>query len=92
MDESDYLYEDVPKFIYQHFPPVFRKNLRSPGKEYRYEWPEYLVIFEQLDNSFMKNFLKNSGYIEFQRFFNSWKHWDSRRSGDVIVYHKLPWN
>lgn len=92
MDESDYLYEDVPKFIYQHFPPVFRKNLRPPGKEYRYEWPEYLVIFEQLDNSFMKNFLKDSGYIEFQRFFNSWKHWDSRRSGDVIVYHKLPWN
>lgn len=88
MDESDYLYDDIPKFIYQHFPPVFRKNLRTPEKAYRHEWPEFLVIFEQLDTEYMKEFLQDSGYIEFKRFFNTLQHWDPRRSGDVIVYYK----
>ncbi|KAM3161828.1 Mannosyltransferase [Lachancea thermotolerans] len=91
MDESDYLYENIPKFVYKNFPPVFRKELRSPGKVYTHEWPEYLVIFQHLDEEFMNKFLEDSGYLVEKRFFNSLKHWDSRRSGDIIVYHKPPW-
>ncbi|CUS22079.1 LAQU0S04e07734g1_1 [Lachancea quebecensis] len=91
MDESDHLYEDIPKFVYKNFPPVFKKGLRSPGKAYAHEWPEYLVLFQHLDEEFMNKFLEDSGYLVEKRFFNSLKHWDSRRSGDVIVYHKPPW-
>ncbi|CAG99700.1 putative glycosylphosphatidylinositol-alpha 1,2 mannosyltransferase [Kluyveromyces lactis] len=90
MDESDYLYDNISKFMYQHFPPVFRKSLRSPGKQYTYEWPEYLVIFEDLDSQFMNDYLVDSMYIEETRFFNSLVHWDKRRSGDIIIYHKMP--
>ncbi|SCV04245.1 LANO_0G09032g1_1 [Lachancea nothofagi CBS 11611] len=91
MDESDHLYDDVTKFIYQNFPPVFRKKLRSPNKVYTHEWPEYLIVFQHLDEIFMKDLLKNSGYLEEIRFFNSISHWDSKRSGDVVVYYKPPW-
>ncbi|CEP61487.1 putative glycosylphosphatidylinositol-alpha 1,2 mannosyltransferase LALA0_S03e03950g [Lachancea lanzarotensis] len=91
MDESDCLYDDAPKFIYQNFPPAFRKNLRSPDKKWTYEWPEYLVIFEQLDDLYLNSYLADSGYRVDARFFNTLSHWDSRRSGDVIVYYKPPW-
>ncbi|SCU96960.1 LAFA_0G09032g1_1 [Lachancea sp. 'fantastica'] len=91
MDESDRLYEDASKFIYQNFPPIFRKNLRSPDKEWNYEWPQYLVIFEHLDDLYLNKLLTDSGYRVDARFFNTLSHWDSRRSGDVIVYYKPPW-
>ncbi|AGO12967.1 AaceriADL281Cp [[Ashbya] aceris (nom. inval.)] len=91
MDESDHLYENISEFIHKNFPPVFRRDLRSPGRQYSYEWPEYLVVFEHMEKAFMKEYLKDSNYVEVKRFFNSLSHWDSRRSGDVIVYHKSPW-
>ncbi|KOG99381.1 putative glycosylphosphatidylinositol-alpha 1,2 mannosyltransferase [Saccharomyces eubayanus] len=92
MDESDHLYEDIPKFIYRNFPPIFRKNLRSPDKIFSHEWPTYLVVFEHMENTYLKDFLKDSSYVEYNRFFNSLAHWDSRRSGDIIVYYKLPFD
>ena len=87
MDESDHLYDDISTFIYRHFPPLFRKNLRTPGKTYSHEWPTYLVVFEHMDNAFLKDFLKDSSYVEYKRFFNSLAHWDSRRSGDLSLIH-----
>ncbi|CAI4062746.1 hypothetical protein SUVZ_07G1090 [Saccharomyces uvarum] len=92
MDESDHLYENISTFIYRHFPPIFRKNLRSPSKTFSHEWPTYLVVFEHMENAFLKDFLKDSSYVEYNRFFNSLAHWDSRRSGDIIVYYKLPFD
>ncbi|SCU81939.1 LADA_0C01970g1_1 [Lachancea dasiensis] len=91
MDESDYLYDNIPKFVYQNFPPVFRRSLRSPGKSYSHEWPEYLVIFQHLDEVFMDEFLQDTGYRKEVRYFNTLSHWDSKRAGDVVVYHKPPW-
>ncbi|KAH3901214.1 putative glycosylphosphatidylinositol-alpha 1,2 mannosyltransferase SCDLUD_002700 [Saccharomycodes ludwigii] len=91
MDESDYLYDNIQLFLYQNFPPVYNKGLRSPGKQYLHEWPEFLVIFQHLDDEFMKQYLEDSPYFEYTRFSNSFIHWDSRRSGDVVVYHKRPW-
>ncbi|CAI4912584.1 AVN_HP_G0103890.mRNA.1.CDS.1 [Saccharomyces cerevisiae] len=92
MDESDHLYDDISAFIYKNFPPPFRKDLRSPGKTYSHEWPTYLVVFEHMENAFLKDFLKDSSYIEYNRFFNSLAHWDSRRSGDIIIYYKSPFD
>ncbi|CCH59752.1 hypothetical protein TBLA_0B09350 [Henningerozyma blattae CBS 6284] len=89
MDESDYLYDDIEKFIYKNFPPIFNDKLRSPGKDYTYEWPQFLVIFEHLDDAYLNDFLKDSNYLEYTRFFNSIVHWDSRRAGDVIIYEKM---
>ena len=83
MDESDYLYDDIPKFIKAHMV-----NTKLNQDTDIHEWPEYLVIFQHMDDKFMHDYLKNSTYVEEKRFFNSLGHWDSRRAGDVIVYHK----
>ncbi len=90
MDESDIFYEDPKAFLYQNFPPVFNKDLRSPGREYKYEWPTHLVVFQDLE-PFISQYLKDSPYQECARFFNTYFHWDDRRRGDVIVYCKWPW-
>ncbi|CAM9020650.1 unnamed protein product [Wickerhamomyces anomalus] len=90
MDESDIFYEDPKAFLYQNFPPVFNKHLRSPGREYKYEWPTHLVVFQDLE-PFISQYLKDSPYQECARFFNTYFHWDDRRRGDVIVYCKWPW-
>ncbi|SMN19221.1 similar to Saccharomyces cerevisiae YGL142C GPI10 Integral membrane protein involved in glycosylphosphatidylinositol (GPI) anchor synthesis [Maudiozyma saulgeensis] len=87
MDESDYLYDDIPKFIKEHMvnQEVANKVKRMDDS---HEWPEYVVIFQHMDEIFMHEYLKDSSYQEIKRFFNSLGHWDSRRSGDVIVYHR----
>lgn len=85
MDESDYLYDEIPKFLQQNFPPIGEKGLNGT---FRYDWPEYLVIFEHLDSPYMQSYLQGSSYAPFSRFFNSFSHWDSRREGDIIVYKK----
>lgn len=90
MDESDYFYDNPVKFLHENFPPPFNKKLRTPGREYKYEWPTHLVFFEALE-PVMKEYLNDSPYEECTRFFNSYFHWDDRRNGDVIVYCKWPW-
>lgn len=90
-DESDLFYENPFGFLNQNFPPVFNKNLRTPGRYFKYEWPTHLVFFESLEKE-MKEYLKDSKYEECDRFFNSWFHWDDRRQGDIIVYCKWPWD
>ncbi|ODV63430.1 putative glycosylphosphatidylinositol-alpha 1,2 mannosyltransferase [Ascoidea rubescens DSM 1968] len=90
-DESDIFYENPFAFLTQNLPPVFNKNLRTPGKYFKYEWPTHLIFFESLEKE-MKEYLKDSKYEECDRFFNTWFHWDSRRQGDIIVYCKWPWD
>lgn len=87
MDESDYLYDDIPNFIRQNFPPLYQNSM-GKKKEWLHTWPEYLVIFEQLDNVFMREFLEKTEYSQYERYFNSFFHWDSRRKGDIIIYHR----
>lgn len=89
MDESDYLYENIPSFINNNFPPVCQKNESEDRKSYSHEWPEYLVIFEHLKHGYFASLLKDSPYVEVYRAFNSFSHWDSRRQGDVLVYKIL---
>ena len=101
MDESDYLYADVPKFIRTY---IHRDNeaewlptaqiMGSGAVIMEHIWPEYLVVFQALDEEFLREYMETElskdgiEYVEWKRFFNSFWHWDSRRSGDVIVYKR----
>lgn len=88
MDESDYLYYDIPSFFNKYFAD-FRADGSVISTEFDRKWPEYLVTFEHLEDNFLKNYFKtNQLYQEEKRFFNSLSHWDSRRAGDIIIYKK----
>ncbi|CAR25745.1 hypothetical protein ZYGR_0A03140 [Zygosaccharomyces rouxii] len=87
MDESDFLYDDISGFIERNFPLLDINS--SKRHTYQYEWPRLLVVFQHLENAYIKEHLKDNAYVEETRFFNSLVHWDSRREGDVIVYRKL---
>lgn len=55
----------------------------------RREWPDYLVFFEQL-GGFMRSQLRESGYRECWRGFNTRWHDDWRRQGDILVWCLWP--
>ena len=55
------------------------------GQPGRKRWPEYLVFFEQAEAT-MRVVLRDSGYAERWRGWNSWLHDDWRRRGDVVVW------
>lgn len=89
MDESDYLYDDIPGFFSKNFPAL--EGTQTPeSAEFPHEWPEYLVVFQHLENAYLNKLLQGTDYLHYERFFNSWSHWDSRRAGDVIVYKRIP--
>ncbi|KAI8060158.1 Alg9-like mannosyltransferase family-domain-containing protein [Gongronella butleri] len=77
VDEADAFYDDPLEFV-QKWP---------------HPWPNYVVFFEHLENEHpdLIDYLQNEhDYVPLQRFFNTHAHWDSRRQGDVIVYHRVP--
>lgn len=94
MDESDYLYENISGFIKKNFPKFTNSmdmenvNNNASMPQFPHEWPQFLIIFEQLDNEFMSRYLLDSGYVKYNKIFNSYSHWDSRRNGDLIIYYK----
>lgn len=55
------------------------------GKSGRKQWPEYLVFFQQAEET-MQLVLRGSGYRECWRGSNSHWHDDWRRKGDVMVW------
>lgn len=63
-------------------------NNNASMPQFPHEWPQFLIIFEQLDNEFMSRYLLDSGYVKYNKIFNSYSHWDSRRNGDLIIYYK----
>ncbi|CAH2353974.1 GPI mannosyltransferase 3 [[Candida] railenensis] len=82
-DESDMFYDDPTSFINENFPPVsYPTDVYQKGK--KYAWPARLIIFSPEEDLITSQL--GTKYIECNRFFNSYFHWDSRRSGDVIVY------
>ncbi|CCE62613.1 hypothetical protein TPHA_0C04630 [Tetrapisispora phaffii CBS 4417] len=90
MDESDILYDNILAFFKENFSnSIFSEPItRSVKGEYNHEWPDILVVFEHLDDIFLKNYLHGSEYKEYKRFFNTLSHWDHRREGDIIVYKR----
>ncbi|CAK7900712.1 GPI mannosyltransferase 3 [[Candida] anglica] len=82
-DESDQFYDDPVTFINENFPHLTQEiNIPEMGK--KYSWPSRLVVFEPAED-IVTNHLGDK-YSECHRFFNSYFHWDDRRTGDVIVY------
>lgn len=55
------------------------------GKGGRRVWAEYLVFFEQMEET-MGVLLRGNGYVECWRGWNSWGHDDWRRRGDMVVW------
>lgn len=87
-DESDLFYEDPKAFLGQNFPDTNDSTNIAPNTKYAHSWPDYLIIFQQLE-PLMHNTLEEFNYIEDERIFNSKFHWDYRRMGDIIIYHKV---
>lgn len=56
-------------------PALFLQNLP-------YKWPSHLVIFQPMEDVLIRVLPE---YQECSRLFNSYFHWDGRRSGDIIV-------
>ncbi|CAH6718713.1 GPI mannosyltransferase 3 [[Candida] jaroonii] len=81
-DESDQLFDNPSLFIQKNFP----YSINDPQGNFKYEWPQRLVIFEAFDE--IKPILEHKGYQPCKTFFNSYFHWDDRRRGDLIIYCK----
>lgn len=80
-DESDIFFENPTRFLDENFPSLRGK----PSSSTKYTWPSHVVVFQPLEAT-MNAYFENTPYHECNRFFNSYFHWDSRRSGDIIVY------
>lgn len=90
-DESDQFYDNPIEFFQLRFPPLenigndlLRAKDSNDSKQTSFFWPARIIIFEPLE-PLMDSYL-DMHYVQCQRFFNSYFHWDSRRTGDVIVY------
>ena len=82
-DESDMFYDNPTSFINENFPPLsYPTDVNQNGK--KYAWPARLIIFAPEEDLITSQL--GTKYVECNRFFNSYFHWDSRRNGDVIVY------
>ncbi|KAK4702126.1 GPI mannosyltransferase 3, partial [Phenoliferia sp. Uapishka_3] len=103
-DQSDYFYEDPIQYLLTRFPPAvdpafppspftipsFSDNSMDLG--WRHEWPSHVVVFQDLLTSFggvVAGLLKQRGYVEYKRMWNSHFQDDARRTGDVVV---LKWS
>ncbi|KAL6929922.1 hypothetical protein ACO0SA_001327 [Hanseniaspora valbyensis] len=77
LDESDIFYLDYSQWIEQNV-----------GTHKLYQWPECIAMFSNLSNELYYTDLKPNGYVLEKKWFNSLKHWDHRRDGDVELYCK----
>jgi phosphatidylinositol glycan class B len=99
LDEADQFYKDPGPsgWINDHMGDVWTVSSDSISerandeeepvstKESLRQWPQYLVFFEQLQET-MGHVLRETRYTECWRGFNTHFHDDSRRMGDVIVW------
>lgn len=48
-------------------------------------YPDYIIVFAP-----MKELIESelSNYVLHKQYFNSYFHWDTRRSGDLIIFRK----
>jgi phosphatidylinositol glycan class B len=89
---SSILHKDIPMWFLTCEPPLKETTLDEADLFYQdpidylntmnHTWPTHLVLFDQLK---IDDYLKEMGYIECKRFFNSHFHDDARRKGDVLV-------
>lgn len=86
MDEADVFYEDPANWM--------DNNMRHDASK-RYDWPEYLVSFAQLEDQLSAIFARavDRGDLDLRyerdwHTFNTHWHDDRRRQGDIIVWRR----
>lgn len=86
LDESDYFYGDPVEFLKVNLPTIIDPKSPIDFESYwPHQWPNYIVIFEDLwQDESIKNILQSS-YIIVEQLWNAPFHWDSRRRGDLIL-------
>lgn len=95
-DESDIFYDDPSAYLQTYLPALLRHTSAvAPSSEiaedhihprhFLHEWPTHVIIFEPLEET-MDAFFKDSDFKKCGRFFNSYFHWDNRRTGDLVLY------
>ena len=90
MDEADIFYAAPAVWIHDNMPPKPTSRAQhnvSVDDSHRRAWPDYLVFFEQLEET-MTAILGPGHYNESWRGFNTHWHDDWRRRGDVIVWRR----
>ncbi|KAH0559262.1 hypothetical protein GP486_004225 [Trichoglossum hirsutum] len=85
LDEADVFYADAGSFLHTRFAPPPLLGHKMQGSPEQRQWPDNIVFFEQLQ-PVLADILRDSGYVECWRGFNSHWHDDWRREGDVIVW------
>ncbi|KAJ9476280.1 GPI mannosyltransferase 3 [Pseudozyma hubeiensis] len=97
-DPIKYLVDRFPYNVDTDYPPSPEPRLEGEhhawDKGWRHSWPSHLVVFESLlregtrrpgHTRTLKNLLSLKGYREVARYWNTPKHEDARREGDVVV-------
>ncbi|RAL16058.1 putative glycosylphosphatidylinositol-alpha 1,2 mannosyltransferase [Aspergillus homomorphus CBS 101889] len=99
-DEADQFYDDPAGFLrvnmaggLRYFPrrPSYQarserpRPLQRPDTNHKYDWPDYLIFFAQLEPT-LKKLLRGSSYGECWRTHNTDWHDDRRRQGDIVVW------
>lgn len=98
-DPIKYLVERLPYNVDTAFPPPppaapERDRTHPWDLGWRHSWPSHLVVFESLlsegtrkagHTRTLQNVLSLKGYREVARYWNTPKHEDSRRDGDLVV-------
>lgn len=89
-DPCDFLNESFPEKVDPVFPPSTGAVPDSDTSIY--SWPSHLALFDTLlgeqcgGNATIGDILRGKGYLDEKRFWNTFLHEDSRRSGDLIIF------
>lgn len=97
-DPIKYLVDRFPYNVNTDYPASPKSQQQGGGhpwdKGWRHSWPSHLVVFESLlkegtrkpgHTRTLKNLLSLKGYREVARYWNTPKHEDPRRDGDIVV-------
>lgn len=100
-DPLQYLNSRFPKSVDPSFPPSPPITTRTQSLlksasilrskfdlGWSHTWPSHLVLFDNLlerNEKEIGRFLEDKGYVVKEKFWNSFKHEDWRRDGDVVV-------
>lgn len=97
-DPIKYLVDRFPYNVDTDYPnapgPQVADAVNAWDQGWHHSWPSHLVVFESLlregsrkvgHNRTLKNLLSLKGYREVRRYYNTPKHEDPRRDGDIVV-------
>lgn len=98
-DPIKYLVDRFPYNVDTNYPPAPEPGWEREAENvwdqgWRHSWPSHLVVFESLlkegtrkmgHTRTLKNLLSLKGYREVGRYWNTPKHEDPRRDGDIVV-------